>query len=131
MKENRGPGVARNAGLDAARNDRILFVDNDVILAPDCLDHLTRALNDHPAAVAAAPRVLYAQSRHVVQFDGANSHFLGLMALRNPDQRVEECDSRLTRTNSIVTACFLIDRRRWGESAPFDEDFTIEPVGSP
>jgi len=35
LVQNDGPGAARNAGLRAARHDLVLFVDNDVALAPD------------------------------------------------------------------------------------------------
>ena len=44
--DNRGPGAARNAGFRAATQDLILFVDNDVSVAPDCAELLMRGLEE-------------------------------------------------------------------------------------
>lgn len=120
---NRGPGAARNAGYRAALHDRILFVDNDVILAPDSAGTLMQALDDHSQAAVAMPRVLYDQNRNIIQYDGAESHFLGLMSLRNADHPLTEADDGIHKISSVVTACFLIDRKRWGHDDPFDESF--------
>ena len=38
--DNQGPGKARNAGVENASHDRVLLVDNDVILEPGALRSL-------------------------------------------------------------------------------------------
>jgi GT2 family glycosyltransferase len=123
LDQNRGPAAARNAAFKAAVSDRILFLDNDVSLGPDCSDHLLEALHDHPYAAVAMPRILYAHDRHTIQYDGAGCHFLGLMILHNANHPVETTNSRVKKINSLVTACFLVDRRRWGEGELFDDTF--------
>jgi GT2 family glycosyltransferase len=123
LPENRGPAAARNAGFLAATSDQILFIDNDVCLSERCGPELTNALVRHPRAAAAMPQVRYAKRPDTVQFDGAHAHFLGLMVLENADLPVE-CASASTRPlGSLVTACFVLHRGRWGSLPPFDETF--------
>ena len=123
LDENRGPGVARNAGLLQATNNLILFIDNDVILRPNCSTQLSDALYRNNAAIAATPRVLYARNKSIIQFEGANSHYLGLMILRNANKKTKNCPKMLSKTNSLVTACFMLDSQRWGTCELFDDSF--------
>lgn len=53
---SRGPGAARNAGLDRATTDVVACVDSDVVVTPGWLDPLLAHLAD-PEVVAVAPRV--------------------------------------------------------------------------
>ncbi len=123
LSDNTGPAGARNAGYGAARFDVILFQDNDVRLQPECAATLYSRLQTKPRALLVAPRVLYERHPAMIQYDSADCHFLGLMAPRNADRLSTEIDSACVTTTSLVTACFLIDRRRWLDSQLFDEDF--------
>ena len=125
LAENRGPGAARNAGLRTATHDRILFVDNDVTLAPGCVRQLGEALDEAHLAAVAMPRVLYADDPERIQYEGATCHYLGLMTPDRADQRVTNADDATRVTGSLISACFLTDRRRLTRVAPFDEDFFI------
>ena len=84
---------------------------------------LLDALLASPRGLLAAPRVLYAADPATVQYDSADCHFLGLMATRNADRASRDLDAQIARTTSLVTACFLVDRSRWRDGAPFDEWF--------
>jgi GT2 family glycosyltransferase len=121
MDDNRGAGAARNAGIREARTDLILFLDNDVFLLEGCVERLVDALRDHPNAIAAAPSVIYAKSPGTVQYCGADNHYLGLMILRAANTPLAQADPAIRRTESLVTACFLIDRSRLPDDHPFDE----------
>lgn len=123
LPENGGPGAARNAGFRAAKTDLILFLDNDVSLAPGCPEALAKALAADPDAVVAMPAVIYAHRRDTVQYAGAGSHFLGLMTLLSQDQPVDGTDATPRRVGSVVTCCFLVDRARLDDDEPFDEAF--------
>jgi O-antigen/teichoic acid export membrane protein/GT2 family glycosyltransferase len=123
LDENRGPGVARNAGFLAARNDRILFIDNDVRLQRGCAERLDAALSDRPDAVFAMPAVLHEKSPETVQFAGASSHFLGMQTLESAETPLPALGPDTREAGSLITACFLADRRRWRGDHLFDESF--------
>jgi len=125
MNDNRGPGAARNAGLRVALSSRILFIDNDVTLSPDCTGTLVAALAARPTAAVAAPRILYANNPSVIQYDGAGSHFLGVMTLENPDVPAAGTDLGVRSTQSVITCAFMVDRDRLPDKEPFDESFFI------
>jgi GT2 family glycosyltransferase len=125
MNDNRGPGAARNAGLRVALSNRILFIDNDVTLSPDCVGALVASLCAHPTAAVAAPRILYANNPSIIQYDGAGSHFLGVMTLENPDMPVAGTDLDVRSIQSVITCAFMVDRDRLPDKEPFDESFFI------
>ncbi len=125
LLQNDGPAAARNAGLRAARHDLILFVDNDVAIAPDCAFHLRAALGSRPGVVAAMPRVLHAHQRDIIQYEGADCHFLGHMTPRCCETPQDSAPREIAEVTSMVTACFLLDRSVWGEEPPFDPSFVF------
>jgi len=125
LESNRGPAGARNAAFLAAQSDLILFQDNDVQLTPGCISRLLAALLLFPRALLVAPRVLYAHDPDVVQYDSADCHVLGLMSPRNANRPAVMAEEILASTTSLVTACFLIDRTRWGSTSLFDERFVF------
>lgn len=49
----RGPGEARNLGATAARSSLLMFVDADVIVAPDALSGFVRTFAENPEVCAA------------------------------------------------------------------------------
>jgi GT2 family glycosyltransferase len=125
LVQNDGPAAARNAGHRAARHDLILFVDNDVAIAPDCAFQLRAALGSRPGVVAAMPRVLHALQRNIIQYEGADCHFLGQMTPRCCEMPQDSAPREIAEVNSMVTACFLLDRAVWGEEPPFDPSFVF------
>lgn len=52
MPENGGPGIARNAGVELARGEVIVFIDSDVVVHPDTLERIQSALAADPGAAA-------------------------------------------------------------------------------
>ena len=114
LPQNQGPGPARETGLRAVGTDLVGFVDNDVAPMPDCFQLLAAALRDAGGATLAMPRVVHAEEPERIQFEGARAHFIGLMALESAEQPVHEPAAAPHAISSIVTACFLVDRHRWG-----------------
>ncbi|MGH7564134.1 MAG: glycosyltransferase family 2 protein [Gemmatimonadota bacterium] len=123
LATNRGPGAARNAGAREAAHHRILFIDNDVVLLRGCAELLSAALDAREEATFAMPAVVHAKEGSTVQYDGAGAHFIGLMIVENAGLPVTELPADPRAIDSLITACFLMDRRRWGDEPPFDETF--------
>ncbi len=128
LPRNVGPGGARNKGFLAARNDLILFQDNDIQLQANTAACLIARIDSSPDALVVAPRVVYANDPDTVQYDSADCHFLGLMATRNADTALQDLDETPATTTSLVTACFLINRTQWLGGELFDESlgFNLE-----
>jgi GT2 family glycosyltransferase len=136
LGRNLGPAAARNRGFDVARHDRILFVDNDVVVEPACLDHLDRALSSRDDAVLAMPRVLDATDPSRIHFEGAEAHCLGQLVPRlraEADRRNGRAASSplddagasggpALEVGSMISACFLVDRAR-ADGLRFDPVF--------
>ena len=123
LPENLGPGAARNEGFRQGACDLILFQDNDILLGTDATEQLVGHMLGFPDALLVAPRVVYADDPATVQYDSADCHFLGLMAPRNADKPIGTLESDPSRTTSMVSACFLINRANWDGKDLFDESF--------
>jgi GT2 family glycosyltransferase len=125
LGENRGACGARNAGIREARTDLLLFLDNDVMLQDGCAERLIQALEAYPEAIIAAPSVMYLTAPDIVQYCGADNHYLGLMIPHHENTPLAQVDPHIRRTDSVVTACFLVDRTRLVDPEPFDELYFI------
>jgi GT2 family glycosyltransferase len=68
---------------------------------------------------------MYANAPGVVQYCGADNHYLGLMIPRQENIPLAQADGSIRRTDSLVTACFLVDRTRLVDPEPFDELYFI------
>lgn len=62
--QNSGQAVARNLGLEHAEGEFTTMVDADDWIAPDALQILWAALQEHPDTDAAAFRLIYTQDGH-------------------------------------------------------------------
>ena len=125
LAENRGPAAARNLAIREAASDLVLLVDNDVELAPGCVESLMEALSARSRAVVAMPAVCYSMDRELVQYDGADSHFIGLMAPRNENVPRAQLEQEVHESGSVISACILVDRSRYPTFDLFDDRFFI------
>ena len=56
LPQNLGPGAARNAGFRMAKNDLVLFQDNDIRLCKETVAELANHLHTHQDALLVTPR---------------------------------------------------------------------------
>lgn len=117
--ENRGLPAARNAGLAAAHSHYVVLVDNDIYLRPNCIASLLQAQQAEQATVV-CPRIILFPECELVQTDGAENHFLGVMALRHPATPVESAGEERVEVNSAIGACYFLDRQAVVDAGSFD-----------
>lgn len=123
LSRNTGPAGARNAGYLRAKNDIILFQDNDILLTEGVPEALYNTLKEDPGTLVTMPRVVYRSDPETIQFEGADCHFLGMMSLRQANVSSARAATETAQTSSMVSACFMIDRRRYPHQQLFDEGF--------
>lgn len=105
---NLGPGAARNRGVRAARHDRVLCVDNDVVLQPGVLAELGRVLDSDPTTAMVQARSVLAADPQIVHYDAADVHYLGLLVLHNWYRRRDSAVAIERPVSGGVGLCFLV-----------------------
>lgn len=106
---NLGAAAARNIGLKEAASDLVFMMDADMIPDAGCAASLLEGLNTYAAQVC-VPRIILEPQKDIVQMDGADTHYLGLMTLRNADCPVATTppEERVART--APSGCYLLHR---------------------
>jgi GT2 family glycosyltransferase len=123
---NEGPCPARNLGLERARNEWVLLVDNDAVLLPDVLEKLVAAARAHPAAVLLQPRSVFADDPDVVHYDGGRFHYAGLFSLRNFSVPVAQAEGQgSVAVDGAVSVALLARRSVLLALGGFDQDYFI------
>ena len=127
---NRGTSRGRNQGAARARGEWLVFVDNDVELAPGCLDRLTERAgrSDRPLCV---PKILSGRERVLIGppalvAEGAPSH-PSAVGLRF--ERVYGADEPPVNQAGFVSwypsTCMLVPRAVFEAAGGFDEQYEI------
>ncbi len=117
---NVGPGVTRNRGLLESTSEFVLWVDDDMELAPGTVAALHAELLANPRAVMAGPVIYEAGARERVQYAGGDPHFCGLSAIF----RTPPAPARSGRESGLLTSgCLLVRREPMLASGGFFEPF--------
>ncbi len=121
MEVNRGPATARNRALRAADTDFVLLIDEDIVLAPDCLRHLVAAM-EAPDVAVAAPLVVYYNRPNVVQYGGFGVHYLCIGIVRAGPLREFTASKSPYTVTAVAGGAMLVRRAAALEVGLFDED---------
>jgi hypothetical protein len=122
---NGGPCHARNAGAAAARGERLLFLDNDVVLRPGAIAALLAAADADPMIAMVQARSVCGDDESVVHYDGGDLHYLGTLVLHHWYRPLAQVERGSREVGAAIALCFLTDRARYQEVGGFDENLFI------
>jgi len=124
LGENAGPAAARNRGLREAANRLVLLLDNDALLAPDCLERLVAAWREGVALVQ--PRSVFDAEPGRVHYDGGRFHYAGVFSLRNFGVPLERAEGHgVVAVDGAVSVALLADRELALAAGGFDPRYFI------
>ena len=109
--ENLGASGGRNLILQRARGERILILDNDLLLPQDFgwLDALWQDLDDDDQLAIAGPMLVFATHPTVVQAVGIGLTKLGRVGYLYRGDAVDRVPSTPTRVVASPAACWLMN----------------------
>jgi len=114
LRDDPGLSEARNAGVEAARADKIVFLDDDAVPRENYLAAAADALDENPVV---AGRIFHPG-------DGVISNFCGSYDQGDDRHYVETVDGSFRRGSTGVTGCNMAFRREVFETVgTFDERF--------
>jgi GT2 family glycosyltransferase len=109
---NLGGDGGRNIALDAASHDRILILDNDIILPDDAawLETLWRRMEDDPQIGIAAPMLVSAAYPDIVESTGIGLTDRGRVGYLNRAQPAAYISPTPLGVVAMPSACWLVRR---------------------
>ncbi|HEX7344528.1 MAG TPA: glycosyltransferase family 2 protein [bacterium] len=130
LEENRGYAGGCNAGIEIARGQYILLLNDDTVLEPDSLGALVAALDRDPGIAFAQPKLLNIRDRRYFDYSGACGGLLDVLgypfAFGRTFMCLEEDRGQFDSASQIFWACgtaALYRRRALDEVGYLDSDF--------
>jgi N-acetylglucosaminyl-diphospho-decaprenol L-rhamnosyltransferase len=120
LQDNRGFGAGNNAGAAASRAEFLFFLNSDAALTPGALGTLVHALETHPGAGVAAPRLVLG--------DGVTEQPGAYGKLPTPWSILCRTGGRacpLEAAEWVSGAAFLVRRELFEQLGGFDERFFL------
>lgn len=114
----------RNAALESASHDRVMIVDNDVLVAPDCLGALMSGMDELPQAGCCIARTILTTDHSVALQGGQKLHFVGATPTTHRDVPLAD----LSRDPALTIGqkgAMLIDRQKARAVGGFNEAFVM------
>ena len=122
---NLGTPGGRNIAFKLASCDRILILDNDVILPdePAWLEGLWQRLDADPRAGVVAPMLVFAEHSDIVQAAGIGFTKSGRVGFLNRAEPVTSVLPDLVEVLAALAACWLVRREAQQAVGFFSEEF--------
>jgi GT2 family glycosyltransferase len=119
---NLGYAGANNIGFQLARGEYLAVLNPDTEVRAGWLRELVLALDAHPEAGLATPKILMMDEPSLVNTCGNNITITGLTFCRGLDEPAESFE-RLEAVSAVSGAAFVIRRSVLEAIGGFDEDF--------
>jgi Predicted glycosyltransferases len=116
LPENTGFPVACNWGLRLARGDRLLLLNNDVLVTAEWLYRLNRTYDTVSNMGIIGPMTNYASGKQQITLDGRYDEFAAKL-------RAEQ-DGQWEPVNRIIGFCMLFSRQMMQQIGMLDERFS-------
>jgi GT2 family glycosyltransferase len=122
---NLGSTGGRNLCFKLASKDRILILDNDVVLPDDSawLDRLWQRMNSNPKAAIVAPMLVFADRPEIVQATGIGLTEEGRVGYLNRGRAVTSVSQNQIEVIATPSACWLVRQEAQQEVGLFLEIF--------
>jgi GT2 family glycosyltransferase len=131
--------LPRNAGLACARNEAVrwtmtkdfaylFFVDDDAFVSPQCLPSLIAAAEASPSIGIVTPRILGAEDKDILWFDGGLVNIFGDTVHVNMGKHGSSLDMKedaLIEHDFATGCCMLVRQDVFKAIGLFDEDYFI------
>jgi len=123
LPENVGFAPAVNRGIEATGGEYVALLNNDVELDPDWLGELVAALDAHPEAGSATPKLLNYHERSMLDGAGDELSWSGVCTRRGYRRRDTGQHDVPEDVFSACGGAALYRRSTLERIGPFDEDF--------
>lgn len=129
LDSNYGFAGGMNRGLDFLRKnppDFVGFLNNDIVVAPDFLDHLVNAFNENGKDNIYGPKILYFHKKDKIWFAGGKIDFT-FARVTHRGIRQQDCDlySENIETDYITGCCLFSSWSTANELTGFNEKFNM------
>lgn len=123
-KKNLGFALGNNVGVEVAKGEYVLLLNNDTIVKPNFLDLLVEAIKDKKIGVV-QPKIIFADSK---KLQSAGTYLTSSGFLYHLGFNKDANDKKYNKTYEIFSAngsCMLIKKEVIEKVGLFDEDFFL------
>ncbi|MEO0469816.1 MAG: glycosyltransferase family 2 protein [Bacteroidota bacterium] len=125
--DNRGYAAGLNIGMQAARGDYFLLLNNDTLVTANMLDHLLAVFQEQADVGIVSPKICYANQPNRVQYAGMT--LLHPITGRNRmigHQQIEAGHwNHRSQTGYAHGAAMMLSRESWETVGPMDESYFL------